>query len=338
MASSPEKAPAFDAKAKPELISKTFCPLIYQIAKQIWIQIYITLVCVSVYTVAVGTAPGDNSSDASLREDAAPQKAPAFDGKAKPECNEQFDGSAKPPSRTLCPLIYQMAMQIYITLVCASVCALAVATASGDNSSNAYLEEDGAPKKAMPGSTSGAVKAKRLMVIAVVAIASIFTMNGLHGDLKEQARRNFESPDLGLNESGAEGWGVLFRAGGPWHGEPANSTWKAQALPATFVRQCYFLHLGAFGGALGGGGQHLVIPMADDTSDWRAAVLERVRAVDSRLVPLVASMRCMLNSKEMTTGWRPEELQDVTSRWRSRGLLGELPRPRMLTRRRTLTR
>ena len=75
---------------------------------------------------------------------------------------------------------------------------------SGDNSSNASLKEAAetmAPKKAMPGSASGATKAKRLMDIAAVAIAytcqrltrlplSMFTMNGLHGDLTSQVRRN----------------------------------------------------------------------------------------------------------------------------------------------------
>ena len=119
---------------------------------------------------------------------------------------------------------------------------------------------------------------------------------------------------------------MLFRAGGPWHGEPANVTWKAQAVSATCGRRSFFLNLGAFRDAIAGGGQHLVIPMAEDSTDWRAAVLERVHAVDSRLVPLVASMRCTLNGREVGTGLRSEELQDVTLRWRSLGLLGGAPK------------
>ena len=73
-----------------------------------------------------------------------------------------------------------------------------------------------------------------------------------------------------------------------------------------------------------------MIPMTDDTSDWRAAVLERVRAVHPSLVPLVASMRCTLNGKEAGAVCRPEDLEDATLRWRLVGLLGEPPRPRML--------
>ena len=183
--------------------------------------------------------------------------------------------------------IYQVTIQVYNTLACVSVFVLATGIASCDYSSNAFLKEAAASKQAMPGSASVAAKAKsgdynsdtssqeavetmvpqkaipssagcfakaksakakRLMVIAVGAIAhtclclsllsiSTFTMNGLHGGFKEQARRNFESSDGGLNESAAQDWGVLFRAGGRWHGEPANVTWKAQALPATCGRR-----------------------------------------------------------------------------------------------------
>ena len=46
-------------------------------------------------------------------------------------------------------------------------------------------------------------------------------------------------------------------------------------------------------------------------------------AVDSRLVPLVASMRCTLNGKEMGTAFSGK---DVTLRWRSLGLLGGAPK------------
>ena len=91
-----------------------------------------------------------------------------------------------------------------------------------------------------------------------------------------------------------------------------------QLLLAGFV----FLHVGAFVDVIDGGGQHLVIPMTDDTRDWRAAVLERVRAAHPSLVPFVASMRCMLNGKEVGAVCRPEDLEDATLRWRSLGLLG----------------
>ena len=90
--------------------------------------------------------------------------------------------------------------------------------------------------------------------------------------------------------------------------------------------KCFFLHLGAFGDALGGGGQHLVIPMADDSSDWRAAVLARVRAGDSGLVPLVVTMRCTLNGKEVGGVCTLDDLEDATLRWRLPGLLGGAPK------------
>ena len=283
--------------------AQTLAPFILDFMYQMTIQVCVTQLWIIVFVHAAVTASGDNSSNACLEEAAASKVA--------------MPGSASGVSKAK----------------------------SGDNNSDASLKEAAettAPKKATSGSASGAgkpkpAKAKRSMVIVVVAIAcacqslallslSIFSMSGLHGELQEQARRNFESSDLGLNDSGAEGWGVLFRAGGPWHDEPANVTWKGQALPATSGRKYFFLHVGAFAGSFGGCGQHLVIPMADDTSDWRAAVLERVRAVDSRLVPFAASMRCTLNGKEVGTACRPEDLQDATLRWRSLGLLGGAPK------------
>ena len=78
-----------------------------------------------------------------------------------------------------------------------------------------------------------------------------------------------EAPDLDTNESGAEAWSV-----------------QSQALPAACKGKCFLLQFGAFESVLGGGGQHLVIPIADDTGDWRQAVLERILAVDSRILPL----------------------------------------------------
>ena len=199
-----------------------------------------------------------------------------------------------------------------------------------------------AAKKALPGSASAAVKAKqpkrkRLMMVALFVAMhtcqrltlrpiSAFTMSELHEGLQEQARRTFESPDLDLNESGVEEWSVLFRAGGPWHGGPANMTWKSQALPATCGGKSFLLHLGAFESALGGNGEHLVIPVADDTTDWRGAVLERIRALDSRLVPIAASLPCLLNGKEVGPSCSPVQLQDLILRLRPLGLLGGAPK------------
>ena len=86
------------------------------------------------------------------------------------------------------------------------------------------------------------------------------------------------------------------------------------------------LDLGAFADALVGGGQHLVVPMADDTSDWRTAVLKRVRAVRPSLVPFVVSMRRTLNGKEVGAVYKPKDLKEATLRWRSPGLLGGAPK------------
>ena len=273
--------------------------------------------------------------------------------------------------RFIMDFIYITTMQMYVTLF-----VLAAVAASGDNSSNARLEDTVASKAVMPGFVSGGAKAKsadcssnasleeavdtripkkvtpgsasavskakparakRFMVMAVVAIAfaarllalsslAVFTTRELHEDLQEQARRNYDSFAFGFNDSGVEGWAVLFRAGGPWHEKLENETWKGQALPATSGRRSFFLHVGAFVDVIDGGGQHLVIPMTDDTRDWRAAVLERVRAAHPSLVPFVASMRCTLNGKEVGAVCRPEDLEDATLRWRSPGLLGGAPK------------
>ena len=86
------------------------------------------------------------------------------------------------------------------------------------------------------------------------------------------------------------------------------------------------MHVGAFVDAVDGGGQHLVIPMTDGTSDWRAAVLQRVRAAHPSLVPLVMRVRCTLNGKEVGGVCRPGDLADATLRWRLPGLLGGGPK------------
>ena len=72
------------------------------------------------------------------------------------------------------------------------------------------------------------LEAERFMVMAVVPIAIVCHIlalsSHLHEELQEQTRRNFHASALGLNDSGVEGWGVLFRAGGRWHEKLANET------------------------------------------------------------------------------------------------------------------
>ena len=177
------------------------------------------------------------------------------------------------------------------------------------------------------------VKARRYMAMVVVAIGvslypfvlsgpPVSTASSLHKALQAQARRNFNSPTCGLEESGVEDWAVLVRARGRWHEQFANETWEGQALPATFGRRCFFIHVGAFVDAIDGSGHHLVIPMNDGTNDWRAAVLQRVRAAHPSLVPFVLSMRCTLNGKEVGAVCTRDDLEYATLRWRLPGLLG----------------
>ena len=75
-----------------------------------------------------------------------------------------------------------------------------------------------------------------LVVTLVLAVAG-----ALHKKHQQEARVRFESGELDVNESGALEWGVLFRAGGPWHGEPENVTWRGQALLAGRSKFCFFL-------------------------------------------------------------------------------------------------
>jgi hypothetical protein len=88
----------------------------------------------------------------------------------------------------------------------------------------------------------------------------------------------------------------------------------------------FFLDVGAFVDAINGCGQHLVIPMTDGTSDWRAAVLQRVRAAHPSLMPFVVCLRCTLNGKEVGAVCKPDDLADATLRWRLPGLLGGAPK------------
>jgi hypothetical protein len=232
-------------------------------------------------------------------------------------------------------MIYQATI-VYVALLCASVSACAAVSDTPESNVGESAETVTA-KKAVPGSASARGKGKRLMMLALLMAMhtcqrltllsiSAFTVSELHEGLQEQARRNFESADLDLYDSGAEEWSVLFRAGGRWHSGPANMTWKSQALPATCERKCFLLHLGAFESALGGNGGHLVIPIAADSTDWRGAVLERIRALDYRLVPVVASLPCLLNGKELGPSCSPALLRDLTVRLRPLGLRGGAPK------------
>jgi len=87
-----------------------------------------------------------------------------------------------------------------------------------------------------------------------------------------------------------------------------------------------FVHVGAFVDAIDGCGQHLVIPMSDGTSDWRAAVLQRVRAAHPSLVPLVMHVQCTLNGKEVDAVCKLGDLADATLRWRLPGCCGGSPK------------
>ena len=89
-----------------------------------------------------------------------------------------------------------------------------------------------------------------------------------------------------------------------------------------FWGEMFFVHVGAFVDAIDGCGQHLVVPMTDGISDWRAAMLQRVRAAHPNLIPFVMRVRCTLNGKEVGAVCRPDDLADATLRWRLPGLLG----------------
>ena len=169
---------------------------------------------------------------------------------------------------------YFMAMQFHIGFF-----GLAAVDALGEHTSDASLEHTAAAKGVMPGFASSShvsleevvdaielqkvargfphgvskvklVKAKRYMAMVVVAIGvslypfvlsgpPVSTASSLHKALQAQARRNFNSPTCGLEESGVEDWAVLVRARGRWHEKFANETWEGQALPATFGRRCF---------------------------------------------------------------------------------------------------
>ena len=95
---------------------------------------------------------------------------------------------------------------------------------------------------------------------------------------------------------------------------------------SSFWKEVFFLHVGALADAFDGCGQHLVIPITDDTSDWRAAVLQRVRAAHPSLMPLLMRLRCTLDGKEVGAVCRPDDLADATLRWGVPGLLGGAPK------------
>ena len=97
-----------------------------------------------------------------------------------------------------------------------------------------------------------------------------------------------------------------------------------------FWGEMFFVHVGAFVDAIAGCGQHLVIPITDGTSDWRAAVLQRVRTAHPSLVPLVMRVRWTLNGKEVGAVCRSDDLADATFRWRLPGLLGGGPKAALI--------
>ena len=240
-------------------------------------------------------------------------------------------------------LIYQATI-VYVYLFYASVSACVAASMCDARLCQCDDRESGETydaKKAVPGSASVRSKGKRLTMFSLLMAVhtwqrmmllpiSSFTVSELHDSLQEQARRNFASAELDSDDSGADDWGVLFRAGGPWHGGPANITWKSQALPATCNRKCFLLHLGALESALGGSGRHLVIPVGADATDWRGAVLERIRALDERLVPMVAFTPCLLSGKELGPSCSPVMLQDFTVRLWLSGLRGGAPKGKQI--------
>ena len=156
------------------------------------------------------------------------------------------------------------------------------------------------PKLSCGASQAKPGKAKRYMAMVLVAILwavdripDVRTVTEVHKALQEEARRHFNSSEFGLPDSDVAGWAVAVRAGGRWHELSANKTWGRQALPAISGGRCFFLHVGAFVDAIDGCGQHLVIPITDGTSDWRAAVLQRLRAAHPSLVPLVMRLPCI---------------------------------------------
>ena len=226
------------------------------------------------------------------------------------------------------------AAMVYLALMCTGVSAL-----TGCNEMQKRWAEGSSEtmdaKTAVPSSASAAVQAKRARrvtwITLIAAMHSLqrgffLTQGDLQEELQKQAKQNFEAPDLDTNESGAEMWSVLFRAGGPWHGGPVNTTWKSQALPATCGGKCFLLYLGAFESVLGGRGQHLVIPIADDTGDWRGAVLKRIQALDSRFLPLADSLPCFLHGKEVGPSCPINQLKDHTLRLQAFGLPGGAPK------------
>ena len=245
-------------------------------------------------------------------------------------------------------------MQLYL-----SFWGLAAVTAWGNHCSEASLEDRAASKGVRPGSASrspnsipgmntmvsqkvipgrscGAAQAKpvktrlytAMVILAITCerMPHIRTVTDLHKAVQEQARDNFNSADAGLNDSDVAGWAVVARAGGRWHELSVNETWGRQALPAPSGKRCFFLHVGALADAFDGCGQHLVIPITDDTSDWRAAALQRVRAAHPSLMPLLMRLRCTLNGKELGAVCRSDDLADATLRWGVPGLLGGAPK------------
>ena len=97
-------------------------------------------------------------------------------------------------------------------------------------------------------------------------------------------------------------------------------------MPATHGATCFLLHLCAYADAVAGTGAHFVIPVGTSSTGWRAAVLERAVALDVRLAPLVAAMKCELNGKALPEACPLGDLRGATVRCRCPGLLGGAPK------------
>lgn len=69
-----------------------------------------------------------------------------------------------------------------------------------------------------------------------------------------------------------------------------------------------------------------MIPAGRSSQGWRGAVRARMQEVDPRFLPIVDSMRCELNGKEVREDCPMEELHNAVLRWRSGALLGGAPK------------
>ena len=136
-------------------------------------------------------------------------------------------------------------------------------------------------------------KRSRYVCFALLALClGLLTLGAFHKSLEDNALRNYQEREA--FEAFGEDWGVLLRAGGPWHDASRNASHRSQALPACAPRKCFFVHMGPYADVLQGGRQYLVVPLDTPSSTWREAVAQRVAALDSRLLPEMAKMACAI--------------------------------------------